>query len=73
MVNVNIRTIIEDMNIHETVEGMLKEAIDQGLIQISGYHEGEPTFALSRTGRRMVEESDLAKYIEHEIEALSDD
>lgn len=73
MVQINLRPIIEDMELHETIQGMLNEAVSQGLIEITGYAAGEPLYALTHSGRKMVETSDLGKYIEHEIEMLQDD
>ena len=72
MVQANIRSIIEDMDMHYTVEGMLEEAVTQGLMEVTGYENGEKLYALTASGRRRVK-AEMEAMIEHEIEKLSDD
>ena len=58
----NLRSIIEDMDLHTSVSEMLAEALKAGLIESTGYRDGEETFALTRSGRKLVETSDMHLY-----------
>ena len=60
----NIKAIIEDMDMKETVEDMIREACEQGLIEIRGYEDGEALYALTTSGRKLVETSDMKLYCE---------
>ena len=69
MINANINTIVEDMDLQETIQDMIKEAIDQCLMEQRGFNEdGEAVFALSNSGRKLVETSDLSAYLKHQSE-----
>ncbi len=63
----HLESVIEDMN-GKSLDAMLLEAIDQGLIEHVGYKNGEPSYGLSHIGRKMVEASDLFKNIPQVIE-----
>ena len=73
MVKSNIEPIIEDMDLHDSLEAMVKDAIEQGLIEQTGYNDdGEPTFGITYSGRKMMEESDVWQHIKHEIDKVKD-
>tara|TARA_R100000654_G_scaffold15724_1_gene33407 strand:+ start:279 stop:476 length:198 start_codon:yes stop_codon:yes gene_type:complete len=54
---------IKDMDIHDTIEDMVQEGIEQGLIEVKGQQGGRPTYGLTTKGRRMVEVSNLRPFL----------
>jgi predicted transcriptional regulator len=55
----DVDATIKDMDLHDTIEEMVKEGIDQGLLEAKGEKHGHQTFGLTAKGRKLVEVSSL--------------
>ena len=55
----DVDATIKDMDLHDTIEMMVREGIDQGLLEPKGEKHGYQTFGLTAKGRKLVEVSSL--------------
>jgi predicted transcriptional regulator len=55
----DVDATIKDMDLHDTIEMMVREGIDQGLLEPKGQKHGHQTYGLTTKGRKLVEVSSL--------------
>ena len=48
----DVDATIKDMDLHDTIEMMVREGIDQGLLEPKGEKHGHQTFGLTPKGRQ---------------------
>jgi predicted transcriptional regulator len=52
------------MDLHENLEDMVREGIDQGLIEAKGQKQGHQTYGLTAKGRKLVQVSNLRPFLD---------
>ena len=60
----DVDALIRDMDLHDTIEEMVREGIDQGLLEAKGEKHGHQTFGLTAKGRKLVEVSSLRPFLD---------
>ena len=60
----DVDALIRDMDLHDTIEEMVREGIDQGLLEPKGEKHGHQTFGLTPKGRKLVEVSSLRPFLD---------
>lgn len=60
----DVDATIRDMDLHDTIEEMVREGIDQGLLEPKGQKHGHQTYGLTAKGRKLVEVSNLRPFLD---------
>tara|TARA_Y100000114_G_scaffold150400_1_gene165874 strand:+ start:862 stop:1059 length:198 start_codon:yes stop_codon:yes gene_type:complete len=60
----DVDALIRDMDLHDTIEKMVREGIDQGLLEAKGQKHGHQTYGLTPKGRKLVEVSNLRPFLD---------
>jgi predicted transcriptional regulator len=60
----DVDALIRDMDLYENLEDMVREGIDQGLIEAKGQKQGHQTYGLTAKGRKLVQVSNLRPFLD---------